>query len=241
MPRRATPLNPDDGPPARFALSLRRLRDEAGFDAKTIDVIAAENHMPRSTLYAALRGVRIPTVPVLAALVRAWGGDQAEWLIRRTETEAEIERLRLQAHLSAGQEQTGPEEKQRWERRSTTRRGHEVVVDILRDLGDLNLSEIREARPEDLMVKPWSDEEMLAQVRNKLSYDDPSFWEVLRRLAGAPTIRSIAGYSAVPQAQVARILRGRGTDPRQVETVFNYLNAQADIRRRKGRQPESES
>lgn len=55
MPRRATPLSPSDGPRARFALALRQLRDEAGFDAKTIASIAAENHIPKSTLHAALR------------------------------------------------------------------------------------------------------------------------------------------------------------------------------------------
>ncbi|WP_406444586.1 helix-turn-helix domain-containing protein [Streptomyces sp. NBC_00631] len=145
----------NDGSQARFALALRRLRDEAGFNAKTIDVIAAENHMSRSTLYAAMRGARIPTVPVLAALVRAWGGDQVEWLIGRTETEAEIEGLRLQAHLPADQEQSGPEEKQRTEHRSTTRRGIEMVQNILQDHGDLKLSEISEPLPEDRMVKPW--------------------------------------------------------------------------------------
>jgi transcriptional regulator with XRE-family HTH domain len=95
MPRRATPLSPDDGPQARFALELRHLRDDAGFDAKTIHAIAAENNMPRSTLHAALRGERIPTVPVLAALVRAWGGNEAEWMRKRTRIEDEIERLRL--------------------------------------------------------------------------------------------------------------------------------------------------
>ncbi|MFI0242506.1 helix-turn-helix domain-containing protein [Streptomyces sp. NPDC016845] len=95
MPRRATPLSPEDGPHAQFALALRQLRDNAGFDAKTIHAIAAENNMPRSTLHAALRGERIPTVPVLAALVRAWGGDETEWMRRRTQVEDEIERLRL--------------------------------------------------------------------------------------------------------------------------------------------------
>ncbi|WP_329529635.1 hypothetical protein [Streptomyces sp. NBC_01462] len=102
MPRRATPLSPDDGPRARFALALRQLRDDAGFDAKTIHTIAAENNMPRSTLHAALRGERIPTVPVLAALVRSWGGDEAEWMQKRTWVEAEIERLRLLAEEERG-------------------------------------------------------------------------------------------------------------------------------------------
>ncbi len=239
MPRRATPLDPNDGPQARFALALRRLRDEAGFDAKTIDVIAAENHMPRSTLYAALRGARIPTVPVLAALVRAWGGDQAEWLIRRTETEAEMERLRLQAHVSVKQVQSGPQEGQRWDRRLATRRGHEAAHNILQHHGELDLTEIREPRPEDLMVMPWSDENQLAHLRSHWQNDQPFMWDGIRRIAGAPTIRSIARYTALPQAQVARILKGRGTDPHQVETVFNYLNAQAEIRCRKDRTPES--
>lgn len=238
MPRRATPLDPSDGPQARFALALRRLRDEAGFNAKTIDVIAAENHMPRSTLYAALRGARIPTVPVLAALVRAWGGDQAEWLIRRTETEAEIERLRLRAHVSAKQVQSGPREGQGWDRRLATRRGRETVNNILQQQGELDVTEIREPRPEDLMVKPWSDENQLAHLRSHWENDQPFMWDGLRRIAGAPTIRSIARYTALPQAQVARILKGRGMDPRQVETVFNHLNAQAEIRCRKDRTPE---
>jgi transcriptional regulator with XRE-family HTH domain len=97
MPRRSTPLSPDDGPAARFALALRQLRDEAGFDAPTVTNIAAKNHIPRSTLHAAMRGKRIPSLPVLAALVRSWSGDEGEWARRRTETEQEIERLRLQA------------------------------------------------------------------------------------------------------------------------------------------------
>ncbi|MGW1539748.1 hypothetical protein ACWCPM_05640 [Streptomyces sp. NPDC002309] len=71
------------------------MRDEAGFDAMTIDAIAAERKIPRATLYAAMRGARIPTVPVLAALVRAWNGDPGHWLRFRSETEAEIENLRL--------------------------------------------------------------------------------------------------------------------------------------------------
>lgn len=105
MPRRATPLDPDDGPQARFALTLRRLRDRAGFDAKTIDAIAAENNIPRSTLYAAMSGKRMPTVPVLAALVRAWNGDPEEWLVHRTRTEQEIERLRQQEQRLTGRDQ----------------------------------------------------------------------------------------------------------------------------------------
>ncbi|MFJ2158148.1 hypothetical protein [Streptomyces sp. NPDC087856] len=70
------------------------MRDEAGFEAETITQIATKNVIPKSTLWAALRGERIPSVPVLAALVRAWGGDEADWLRLRTETEQAVERLR---------------------------------------------------------------------------------------------------------------------------------------------------
>ncbi|MFF0092686.1 hypothetical protein ACFYSF_22370 [Streptomyces canus] len=59
-------------------------------------MISAKSHIPRATLYAALSGNRVPTVPVLAALVRAWNGDEAEWLARRTQTEQELEEARLQ-------------------------------------------------------------------------------------------------------------------------------------------------
>ncbi|MFJ6861513.1 hypothetical protein [Streptomyces werraensis] len=85
-----------------FAIKLRQLRAEAGFDAKTIDAIAAENYMPRSTLYAAMSGRRLPTVPVLAALVRAWGGNETEWLMLRLDTENALERLRLAAQQAKG-------------------------------------------------------------------------------------------------------------------------------------------
>ncbi|MFE9284785.1 helix-turn-helix domain-containing protein [Streptomyces olivaceus] len=73
MPRRPSHLAQDDGPLARFALELRALRDAAGFDAPSVDQIAARTNIPRSTLFAALRGQRLPTRPVLGALVTAWG------------------------------------------------------------------------------------------------------------------------------------------------------------------------
>ncbi|WP_420037761.1 hypothetical protein ACN2WE_40885 [Streptomyces sp. cg28] len=115
MPRRPTPLSPDDGPQAQFALALRQLRDQAGFDAKSIQSIAAENHMPKSTLWAALRGERMPTLPVLGALVRAWGGDEREWTRRRSETEDAVERDRR--HLAL---QRDDRQEERLERRRLT-------------------------------------------------------------------------------------------------------------------------
>ncbi|RPK31937.1 Helix-turn-helix protein [Streptomyces sp. ADI91-18] len=91
MPRRPSHLVQEDGPLARFALELRALRDAAGFAAPSVDQIAARTGIPRSTLFAALRGQRLPTRPVLGALVSGWGGDEREWLIRRTATEAELQ------------------------------------------------------------------------------------------------------------------------------------------------------
>ncbi|MFD5734905.1 helix-turn-helix domain-containing protein [Streptomyces sioyaensis] len=108
MPRRPTHLSPEDGPVARFALSLRALRDEAGFDAATVDSIAAKTNIPRSTLYAALRGQRIPTRPVLEAMVSAWKGDAVEWLKKRSETEAEIEASRGQRNPTSPRRLVSP-------------------------------------------------------------------------------------------------------------------------------------
>lgn len=101
MPRRPTPLRPDDGPRARFALALRALRDQRGAAAPSIDQISVQQRVPRSTLYAALRGDRIPTRDVLAIIVNAWDGDEAEWMARRSQTEGELERARRAALASA--------------------------------------------------------------------------------------------------------------------------------------------
>ncbi|MFI6396357.1 helix-turn-helix transcriptional regulator [Nonomuraea sp. NPDC050540] len=95
MPRRPRPLRADEGPTARFALALRELRDRAGAKAPSIDQISVRAGIPRSTLYAALRGQRVPTRDVLASLVQAWGGDEGEWMIRRSAAEAELEAVRL--------------------------------------------------------------------------------------------------------------------------------------------------
>ncbi|MFD3511286.1 hypothetical protein [Nocardia sp. NPDC058666] len=56
-----------------------------GANAPSVDQISAEEGLPRSTLYAALRGDRIPSEKVVATLVRAWGGDESHWLRRRSD------------------------------------------------------------------------------------------------------------------------------------------------------------
>ncbi|MGJ6963896.1 hypothetical protein ACSDR0_18485 [Streptosporangium sp. G11] len=91
MPRRPTPLDPQSGPLAAFALELRHLRDQAGGRALSIDQISDREKIARSTLFAVMRGARLPNRDVLAALVAAWGGDQGEWMSRRSAVETQLE------------------------------------------------------------------------------------------------------------------------------------------------------
>lgn len=90
MVRRANPVNSALGPLAEFAHGLRDLRARKGADAPTIDEISTAERLPRSTLYAALKGDRLPGPQVISALVRAWGGSEADWLARRSELQAMI-------------------------------------------------------------------------------------------------------------------------------------------------------
>lgn len=83
-------LDPTRGPVARFAQELRALRDRAGSTAPSVDLISETSGIPRSTLYAALRGTRVPRVAVLIALTQAWGGDEGVWLARRTRLHDEL-------------------------------------------------------------------------------------------------------------------------------------------------------
>lgn len=99
MPRHPRPLDPETGPLAVFALELRALRHRMGPTAPTIDQISAKEQIPRSTLYAAMSGARMPTEDILAALVSAWSGDATAWIIKRAAVLQEIglQRLRDEA------------------------------------------------------------------------------------------------------------------------------------------------
>jgi len=68
---------------AAFCGDLRDLRDSAGC-SPTVDEISQEAKISRSTIYHSLRGVRLPSVPVLKAMVEAWNGDVGEWLKKRS-------------------------------------------------------------------------------------------------------------------------------------------------------------
>lgn len=222
MPRRPSRLDPEDGPLARFALDLRALRDAAGFEAPSVDQIAARTHIPRSTLYAALRGRRLPTRPVLGALVTAWGGDAWEWLARRTVTEAELEKVR--APESSRTRVTPPAEPKA------------PPVPVREQAGDERL----EAAMQDIsarlrMLRTEAGAPSLRQLSTKIT-EDPEFPGSI----GPSTLSDLFGGSRVPKWPVLEaVVRALGGDARQWMPVWEKLvmlretqalTAQADSR-----------
>lgn len=83
MGRRERPLDPADGPVARFAFELRKLRQEAG--GPTYRVMAGKAHYSPATLAQAAAGDRLPSLAVAEAYVGACGGDVEEWRRRLRE------------------------------------------------------------------------------------------------------------------------------------------------------------
>ena len=61
---------------AAFARDLRVLRSKVGLDYPDM---AEKSHYTMRTLASAAGGLRLPTLPVLIAYVRACGGDVTEW------------------------------------------------------------------------------------------------------------------------------------------------------------------
>ena len=61
---------------AAFARDLRVLRADAGLEYPDM---AEKSHYTMRTLASAAGGLRLPTLPVLTAYVRACGGDVTEW------------------------------------------------------------------------------------------------------------------------------------------------------------------
>ncbi|MEU3600732.1 hypothetical protein ABZ714_18730 [Streptomyces sp. NPDC006798] len=86
MGRKERPLDPADGPVARFACELRRLRAEAG--GITYRELARRTHFATATLAQAAAGDRLPSLPVALAYAEACGGDRAVWERRWYEAEA---------------------------------------------------------------------------------------------------------------------------------------------------------
>ncbi|WP_331761934.1 helix-turn-helix domain-containing protein [Streptomyces sp. NBC_01546] len=68
----------------------RRLGDLRARSGKSVQETQRLTGIPRSTVYAALSGSRLPGADVVVELAKAWGGDPNEWLLRRRQVEEEI-------------------------------------------------------------------------------------------------------------------------------------------------------
>ncbi|WP_327345976.1 helix-turn-helix transcriptional regulator [Streptomyces europaeiscabiei] len=252
MPRRPTPLKPEDGPRARFALALRQLRDEAGFDAPPVDVIAARTGIPRATLYHAMRGTRVPTLPVLAALVRAYGGDEAEWTKFRSKVEDELERERLELRELLGRERPPHdgdqgEPREGWtggtlfNRGPSAREQHmHMLISALADLDDpyaRNLVDegtideyVRDSPldPERRRLNKEARQKALARIAASEAAEDAhasaTQWADWRRLAGNPRIRTIAIDARLSFKAVSEVLRGLVDPCEEPEIVETVFN-----------------
>ncbi|GAA2120282.1 hypothetical protein [Streptomyces synnematoformans] len=88
MGRRERPLDPADGPVARFACELREVRRKAG--GVTYRELAARVHYSAATLAQAASGDRLPSLAVTLAYVDACGGDREEWERRWHEAAEEV-------------------------------------------------------------------------------------------------------------------------------------------------------
>ncbi|MCX5098023.1 hypothetical protein OG887_00090 [Streptomyces sp. NBC_00053] len=88
MGRPENPIDPQDGPVARFADELRKLRDEAG--APAYRSMARRAGYSGATLSQAAAGERLPTLPVLLAYVGVCRGDAGDWQHRWEQANAEL-------------------------------------------------------------------------------------------------------------------------------------------------------
>lgn len=77
MPRPERPLDPFAGPVEQFAFDLRKLREKAG--SPGYRELGRRSHYSASTLADAARGLRLPSLAVTLAFVRACGGDEDGW------------------------------------------------------------------------------------------------------------------------------------------------------------------
>jgi hypothetical protein len=89
-----------------FARDLRALRAKAGLDYPEM---AEASHYTMKTLVSAAGGLRLPTLPVAVAYVRACDGDVAEWEERWQKLAAKITADAAKKHKSEGEDQQTPE------------------------------------------------------------------------------------------------------------------------------------
>jgi transcriptional regulator with XRE-family HTH domain len=89
-----------------FARDLRALRAKAGLD---YEEMAEVSHYTMKTLASAAGGLRLPTLPVAVAYVRACNGDVAEWEERWQKLAAKITAEAARKRKSDGEQQGPPE------------------------------------------------------------------------------------------------------------------------------------
>jgi hypothetical protein len=104
-PRPVTSIAPD-GLEA-FARDLRTLRAQAGLDYPEM---AENSHYEMKTLAAAAGGLRLPTLPVAVAYVRACGGNVAEWEERWQKLADKVTAEAVRKRRNDGDEQAEPPE-----------------------------------------------------------------------------------------------------------------------------------
>jgi hypothetical protein len=206
-----------------------------------IDAIAVQYGVSRSTLFAVMGGKRLPTPPVLEALVLAWGGDPVEWMTRRSETEREIERLRLR-------DDRPPKDPRRQTRRH--QRPLEAVSTDFEWRGAVGEVPLSEPASSEVLARDSGggekldrgDESATVVVRAEdalsgmsggrliriLVHDEPALgvetlWDRLRVEAGYPTLRDIAYATHLPQRVVAKVLRDESDSRSDIEAVYVAL------------------
>jgi hypothetical protein len=90
-----------------FARDLRTLRAQAGIEYPEM---AESSHFEMKTLAAAAGGLRLPTLPVAVAFVRACGGSEAEWEDRWQKLAAKIGADTTKKRRGDGEDEAEPPE-----------------------------------------------------------------------------------------------------------------------------------
>jgi hypothetical protein len=177
-----------------------------GAKAPSVDQISVKQSVARSTLYAALRGNRLPTREVLAALVTSWGANEVECMRKRSIVERRLEAARLEERAS-------------------------VQIDALGTGGAASTSESHER-----FSSTSLDTGQKANQTSTSSRTVEKFAEMLRALrlaAGLPTLREISRTGeqhmrALPTSTLSDMLRGRGKRLPSWDTVEAFVAAVTD-------------
>ncbi|MGW1995250.1 ATP-binding protein [Embleya sp. NPDC001921] len=93
------------GPTEAFAQGLRDLRAEAGL---TYAQMARRAHFGASTLSQAATGMRLPSLDVALAYVRACGGDESAWKTQWEDAHAATDRPEEPSRVSGGEDGSTP-------------------------------------------------------------------------------------------------------------------------------------